>query len=580
MAALITALDNYTPMQVGENGHTEYGWSYNLKERIAQFHMQLTRTDSVTIETLGNRFDTIIQDIQCEYASDKISKKELIDMLSVMYKIVGLTRDIIDGKGEYALSYMLIYRWYAFYPELAMFALKCCISLENNTVHPFGSWKDIKYFCNYCKENAQNEDHPLILYAIQLTNTQIRNDVNTEKPTLVGKWVPREKSSKFGWLFKKLAVNYFREYIVTAITDKQRKAAQLKCFSRYRGICSDLNKKIDTVQIKQCSNIWSTIEPANQTSITLHKQKKAFLNKNKDNTQRSNSRDRIQCAVKFVEFIQSAAKGEVAIKGKRIGLNDFTQEALKLLSKSDQYDVQDQIDLLNAQWRDNSTQTGALGNMVAMVDVSGSMSGDPMNAAIALGCRVAEKSSLGKRVLTFSSSPSWVDLEKCDTFTEMVNNLKVARWSESTNIYKAFTLILDAIEESKLTSDQVEKMIFVIFSDMQIDGADSNINTSSRNTLFQNITELYAKRGIKMTGTPFKPPHLLFWNLRSTTGFPVLSTEKNVTTMSGFSPALLNLYCEQGIESLQSASPWSMLLESITNQRFQCLGEKVIEVLL
>jgi uncharacterized protein with von Willebrand factor type A (vWA) domain len=36
--------------------------------------------------------------------------------------------------------------------------------------------------------------------------------------------------------------------------------------------------------------------------------------------------------------------------------------------------------------------------MIAMVDVSGSMEGDPMNAAIALGIRTAEKSLLGKRV--------------------------------------------------------------------------------------------------------------------------------------------------------------------------------------
>ena len=567
MAALITALDNHTPLQIGENGHSEYGWSHNVQERIAQLHMQITRTDSTTIESLGDIFDGIVQDIQSQHKSDKISKQILIDMLSVMYKMFGHTRDIQEGKGEYAITYMLIYRWYAFYPTLATFALKCCISLENDTIHPFGSWKDIKYFCNYCKEKSQNDSHSLILYAIQLANTQIRNDVKLEKPSLAGKWVPREKSSKFGWLFKKLAIDYFSEYIWTAKTEKQKKAAQLKCFSQYRTICSALNKKLETVQVKQCSNQWSTIVPTHQTSITMHKQKTAFLNKTKDGKQRSELEDRIQCAEKFKEYAQKASRGEVEVKGKRIGLNDFTLNARELLAKSrygESEDFQSEMDLLNAQWRDNSTQTGELGNMVAMVDVSGSMEGDPMNAAIALGCRVAEKSVLGKRVITFSSNPSWVDLDGCDTFTSMVDKMQRADWGQRTNIYKAFTLVLDAIEQAMLTPEQVEKMIFAIFSDMQIDNSDGEVTGSNRNTLFENISELYAKRGLKMHGVPFKPPHLLFWNLRSTTGTPVLSSEKNVSMMSGFSAALLNLYCETGIDALQSASPWSSLLEMLS----------------
>ena len=585
MAALITALDNHTPLQIGENGHSQYGWSHNVQERIGQLHMQITRTDSKTIEELGNIFDGIIQDLQNQYNSDKISKQILIDMLSVMYKMFGHTRDIIDGKGEYAITYMLIYRWYAFYPELATFALKCCISLENETDHPFGSWKDIKYFCNYCRTKSQNEDHPLILYAILLANTQIRNDVTLDKPSLAGKWVPREKSSKFGWLFRKLATGYFPEYMWTARTEKQQKAAQLKCFLQYRTICSSLNQKLDTVQVKQCDNQWSSIEPAKQTSITMHKQKTAFLNKTKDGKQRSELEDRIQCAEKFKEYAQKASRGEVEVKGKRVGLNDFTSNALELLEKSryqssESGSFQEEMDLLNAQWRDNSTQTGSLGNMVAMVDVSGSMEGDPMNAAIALGCRVAEKSALGKRVITFSASPSWVDLDACDTFTSMVDKLHRADWGQNTNIYKAFNLVLDAIEEAKLSAEQVEKMIFAIFSDMQIDASDIEANGSARNTLFQKITELYAKRGITLYGTPFKPPHLLFWNLRSTRGTPVLSSEKNVSMMSGFSAALLNLYCEKGIEALQSASPWTTLLEMLSKPRFDFLGEKVVEVLL
>ena len=55
-----------------------------------------------------------------------------------------------------------------------------------------------------------------------------------------------------------------------------------------------------------------------------------------------------------------------------------------------------------------------------MVDTSGSMESDnsqPMYNAIGLGIRIAEMSKMGKRVLTFHSNPTWVNLENKDKFT-------------------------------------------------------------------------------------------------------------------------------------------------------------------
>ena len=47
MAALIGALDNYTSKQIGENGATEYTWSNDVRERIVQLSVQLTRTKDI-----------------------------------------------------------------------------------------------------------------------------------------------------------------------------------------------------------------------------------------------------------------------------------------------------------------------------------------------------------------------------------------------------------------------------------------------------------------------------------------------------------------------------------------------------
>jgi hypothetical protein len=45
--------------------------------------------------------------------------------------------------------------------------------------------------------------------------------------------------------------------------------------------------------------------------------------------------------------------------------------------------------------------------------------------------------------------------------------------------------------------------------------------------------------------------------------------------LSGFSPALLNLFCDQGIDALQSCTPWSILTQSLENERYKIMGDKL-----
>jgi hypothetical protein len=383
--------------------------------------------------------------------------------------------------------------------------------------------------------------------------------------SLVAKWVPREKSS-FSWLYEQLAVNYFSEYIETVTNNENCRKAILKCKTDYRKVISKLNKHIDTLQIKQCANTWSDIDFNNVTSISLFKQKKAFLNIKSNGIVRCpDNKDRISCAEHFNEHIKKAVEGKTEMKGKRISMPDFTKAALEKCSS------QSEKDLLNSQWRDNSIQTGALDNMIAMVDVSGSMEGDPINAAIALGIRIAEKSTLGKRVLTFSSCPEWFNLEAYPDFVSQVNALKYAGWGMNTNFQKALDMILDAIIENKMPPEDVENMVLVILSDMQIDKGDA----SADEDMYRFMTKKYENAGIRVHGKPYKPPHILFWNLRSTSGFPTLSNQVNTSMMSGFSPSLLNLFCQQGLEGLKICTPWSILEKSLSNTRYKIMSDRL-----
>ena len=571
MAALINALDGYTSKQIGENGHVEYGWSNDIRERILQFSFQIVRTSENG--TLKHVLRDLLTNLS-HYANSKTTlEKELAHgYLSMLYRMIGHTRDIIHGKGEYNLTYMMIHIWYEFYPELAMFALKCLVDLGDRNVHQYGSWKDIKYFCDYVKSEDECDACPLIAYAIKLVNNQLSKDyekmlVNSNEVSLVAKWVPREKST-FGWLYQQMASDYFAYFLTTAATISSKQKAILKCKTEYRKVLSALNKKIDTLQIKQCGQMWSSIDFKNVTSISVTKQSKALLNLKKNGeTRHPDVEDRVQCAENYNNFVQSTIKNCDEIKGKRVGMADFTNQAILLIAG---HNNQTERDILNSQWRDNAKQTGALGKMIAMVDVSGSMEGDPMNVAIALGLRIAEKSVLGKRVMTFSSKPTWVKLDGYNDFLSQVELVRRADWGTNTNFYAALDLILNAIIENKMSAEDVQDMVLVVLSDMQMDDGDS----CNKQVLYDNMKSKYEAAGVRVHGTPYKPPHILFWNLRSTGGFPSLSNQPNCSMMSGFSPALLNLFCDQGLTALQSCTPWSLLERSLENERYKIMSDR------
>ena len=577
MTSLIQTLDL---KQRGENGTYEYTWTANnsyIEEKLIQLNFQLVRNQNNNSLLKPNLYLLLTKLKELYDMKDKtVDYKKYI---TILYKMIGYTRDIINGKGEYELTFIMLCYFYLFFPKLVIEFIPTLVCLDDKLKHSYGSWKDLKYLCNHCKNSYISDNNikknmydEIIEKCCNLYNEQLKKDyenINNANYniSLVAKWVPRE-NKKFGWLFYKLAESYFDKYMVFAKTPEQQILAKRKCYMDYRRIISTLNKKLDTLEIKQCNNTWSQINFNNVTSISIMKQKNAFLNKKKNGRIKYECReDRIQCAKQFEAYINDK---NVQIKGKRVSTVDFTKEALRLLNTNYGFKNEPEICLLNKQWENNRGLNKKLGKMIAMVDTSGSMEGEPLNAAIALGIRIAEMSSLGKRVMTFSAKPNWVNLDNSDNFTTCVEKIHKANWGMNTNFYASLRLILDAIIEIKLSPEEVKDMVLVVLSDMQIDQADKAIS-KSRNTMFDNIKSMYSNIGIQYYGEPLTPPHILFWNLRNTNGFPSLSTEPNTSMMSGINPALMNVFCEEGMESLSQYTPWNVLQKSLNNERYSIL---------
>lgn len=550
MAALVSALDTQTNIQYGENNHIEYKWdNVHQQEKILQISFQLVRTsDENRKDELANKF------MEC-FKGGNVEEKR------ILLKLLAHTRDIENGKGEYSIPHIILRELYNYDKTLAINVLKNFVGLESNE-KPIGSWKDVKYFLN---ELSEKEVVPAEI--MKIVNSQLRVDhVNMKlnrKCSLVAKWIPREKSSKFGWINKELAKDYFEDY--GSSENGWCDSAVRKAKTHYRQLVSSLNKYIDTTQIKQCSSSWASINFDKVTSITMMKQKGAFLNnKNKESV------DRINCKENMLKYIQNVKDGKSEVKGKKTSIIDFIKQALRVENPDERF-------LINEAWKNNGKDTKSLDNMIAMVDTSGSMEcekGNPLYSAMGLGIRISEKSKLGKRVMTFNSKPEWVNLEECKDFVDEVVKVRDAGWGMNTNFHKAMDMILDVIIKNKIPSEDVENIVLTVLSDMQFDSAhtkSSPFNSSVR----QILSDKFHEAGVRVCGKGYKVPHILFWNLRSTNGFPELSYQDNVTMLSGYSPILLNSFIEVGMTALKELTPWNMLIKMLENERYNIIGDLI-----
>ena len=571
MSELMSALDLHNILELkkkGENLHCEYKWSnnnYNNTNKLVQLFFQLVRTKSE--EKLNDIADNFIETFI-------ISRSR--DYKILLLKMLLNTRDIIKGKGERALSYAILHKLSIIEPIIAKKIIRSFVHIENE--HPIGSWADIKYMWSLYDWTSDMED-----FFISLINTQLRQDDNTPQDnsiSLVSKWIPRE-TSKHKYLFKKLAQEYYLHYITSAKSTEKLDKAYRKAYMDYGKLVTKLSRKLDVTQIKQCDRNYSEINYNNVTSITMNKQKYAFSNKKE-----KGEVDRIVGAKNFEKFINDSLQNKKEIKGTRVSIYDFIKDALYLKSiKTALYfnninnDPKNEnlIKILNSQWRDSGKLIdGHLGNFIAMVDTSGSMEVDkcvPLYNAIGLGIRVAEKSLLGKRILSFNSIASWINLENDDDLVSMVSKIKKEPWGMNTNFMQALDMILECIVEKNLTPHDVENLTLCIFSDMQIDYADKN---SLNNSFWECINKKYHDAGITHFGIPFSPPNILFWNMRITEGFPVMSEQKNVSMLSGFNPVLLNTFCNKGYNELKNMNSYNMLTNILNIDRYSFV-DKLIE---
>lgn len=197
-------------------------------------------------------------------------------------------------------------------------------------------------------------------------------------------------------------------------------------------------------------------------------------------------------------------------------------------------------------------------NGIAIVDVSGSMTGTPMEAAVSLGAYIAEKAHgpFANHFITFSAWPELVEFSGVD-ITDKLNRCASADWGANTNLEAVFDMLLKVALANKTPQEDMPTRLY-IFSDMEFDMALQEWsrwkNFFNPDTLVEGIAKKWAAHGYKM-------PDIVFWNLDARQdNIPAIG--EGFSYISGFSPVMIE-------QVLSGKTGLELVMEKLNSERYK-----------
>lgn len=402
-----------------------------------------------------------------------------------------------------------------------------------------------------------------------------------ERPSLLIKWFAREGSAmdrectiQFGattytsaTVFARLFFHYYlaeREFTVDscvkdAVT-KQLSSTELRyARTKLRQSIATLNKRMNTFETLACSGQWSKIDPTKVPSRCMLKQTRAFLNEKLPTEDSSNAtrlttaeektgnrypdrEDRVQARQNLINSLTTGDKIKVAGTDPHEILKSYTDSTgsttTRLVAEAQWHakvdevfqQMQDMRTRLQAEGREIPAHMGCL---IGMSDVSGSMSGTPMDVSVAFGILLTylhEKLGQDPVAISFTDIPRAFNFagkslrERYDLLTQQVGY--------STNFEAALDLVLDAIKKSGQHRD------LIVFTDGQFnefnrDGGRSS-STPDWTTCHQRFLQKVATLGLD------RAPRIIYWNLKANTpGVQTRADFPGVQFLQGYSAALM-----------------------------------------
>jgi hypothetical protein len=519
----VTALDllasEQSNLTVGENGCPEH---ITTNSHLLDLFSELVR--SLPEEGLKQTMTNLLFLVRTD---------EDYNLLSDLFVLMFQTRDCRGGKGEKMLFYVMLLELYKDYPETVISLL--------GEIPIYGYYKDFLILSEMISKILSEDnfgglsveygdlyrlhDSIIDIFASQLIKDKAEldasnNEGRTPLLSIAGKFAPRE-GKKFELVYKKLVKKLFSK---SSTANKQ-----------YRQLVSSLTRALEVPEVLMCAQRYDEINFKKVPSLCLNRCRKAFLNElvtkkgsrhislspseQETGNRHPDDEKRVQCRKNL-----QLASAEGKVNGKVLQPHELVAQLIKNSSisaiESSVYDAQWQkikegvlegISKMNPELESSAIN---LGNLVPLVDVSGSMGGTPMEVAIALGILVSELSepSFRDRFITFETTPHWVSLQGLTSLRNKVVKTKESPWGNSTNFAKALELILNVAIENSLSPEDIPDLI--AFSDMQFNVADSR-----GETMHERMKRRFAEAGIEIVDA-------LIWHQRLFTGTYVVALEE------------------------------------------------------
>ncbi len=296
----------------------------------------------------------------------------------------------------------------------------------------------------------------------------------------------------------------------------------------------------NVVETKMCASEWDSIDFEKITSKNLSNYGNAFT-KNASNN--------------WYAYKSKAVKGEAKVKAGAI----YPHEVVLNATLGDG-------EMANLQWNALPNFLVNVGNILPIIDVSGSMlyqvSGmvTAMMISVGLGIYTSERQQgfYKNKAITFSSEPEFFEISG-DTISEKILNAYNANWGMDTDLAAVFDLILNMSITNNTPQEEMPESLLII-SDMQFNQADRNGEDVS----------LYKYAEMKYREYGYKLPKIVFWNVcdRVRGTFPVISGT-HTALISGFSPAILKTVF--GVLE-GTYSPEAVMVATLMNDRYDVLN--------
>ena len=584
-----------------------------IKQVYLEGHQLMKPINEFEVENKVN----LTEEQKEQMLKNKIGYQMLTDLFIIMFKC----RDIDEGKGERLISYVGFLELYQYFPE----TLKSCLQLLPDK---YGSWLDINNLLVlvYNKINHKNvfeiandyqkkvfSYHSLYNFLVEMYVNQLKKDVESDSPSLAGKWVFREsRKAPMKYMARDIALKMFGDELVVLkdeqsipsfndclknknlepgnpIWIKNMELARASCYAKYRRAIAKINTSVEKIMCDPNGN-WSEIKPGEVPALCLKKHRKGFLNQTLKNNlvPRTDKEDRIQCAKNFQEYLNGCLKDP---KNYRVhGKNLMPHQLVSYYLRGGQFDT-----VIEAQWIDlveNLKESGSFNNMLAVVDVSGSMNGIPMEVAIAMGLLIVAVSKISNgRFISFHEQPNWHQITGT-TLEQQVQEAQDCPWGGSTNFEASMNLVLEATIKGNLSPDEVKDLKLVILSDMEFDCANGtgyygwgtsypNQNTPAKwSTAYDNLKIGFSEAGNNSNfKEPFEVPEIWFWNLRSSTiSFPVKDDIPGAFLISGWSQNTLKTMMKgEDLKSIKPPTAYELLRMELDSDRYELIIQNIKE---